>query len=485
MNSNTSRNRNKNSNEKNSRFKIRNSESYSYVTKQKKLKPYFKRVKPYSNKIQHGKDLKNESRDNLQDRKYWEFKYSSISLNPFEQINLFFPFVESRLLYQIQNLNHVLYNQTQWNIQKRNYQEFGMNLQPINTNNQDFKSLNNINPINVNIFKDNIVKKPNISMDMEKIQPIERSNVENDFKLLLEYSIMKEQKNFINQNGLKHYFQNLNYFLINYFLLNPISQSSVDKLSKLDLEITFILLCRQNKNITLKFSEFNVGTFKKYQKVVTKKRNEEKIKQIWKRFLKKEFQEFCLNELYTEKEIRDNQISNLRSKDDWKRFFVFFFKDLIEKKYPLDYILDICAEKIIKQKNAKQHVPQNWKTIKKFRMMRKISASFRYLISSDSKLRKKFLSFLLDDKKGNILWVMKTITVNKINRIIRQWTELYNKVGEDDVTFLQEWKKICQNPKFKMPWMLSDIKEAIEFCIDDLDSEKLAKEFNYKKEFYF
>ena len=283
-------------------------------------------------------------------------------------------------------------------------------------------------------------------------------------------------------------FKFLNFFLIDFFLLRPLKPKSYEKLGTFDREVMCLILKRLFRNKKFSVSHMTLVKLQQLQKLVTKKRNEEKIKQIWKRFIKNEFSEFCSNEFSIKPVDLGPSFSKVNFNDDWKRFFVFFFEEIIKKKsiFPLDLIFDICAEKSVNKTSLPS--PKNvggWRKVKKLGMMRKVSASFRYMVSQCPKIKSRFLDFLKKKDEGSITIIMKGITIYKINRIFGLWGAQLRKLNYDKQAFILWLKDSCNNPKFKLPWMMSDISEAIKYCMLDLESRKLLTEFNHISYPYF
>jgi hypothetical protein len=307
----------------------------------------------------------------------------------------------------------------------------------------------------------------------EKIE----SSVNEDSLKEIEYSNVLPSKK--KKKG-KSAFKYLNLFLMDFFLLRTLKQSNFIKLTPFDKEVMCLIFKRLFRNKKFSVSHMTLLKLQQLQKLVTKKRNEEKIKQIWKRFIKNEFTEYCSNEFSVNVLNIEGSFSKADFKDDWKRFFVYFFQEIIRKKkqFPFDMVLDICAEKAFNKttRPACEDLGQ-WRTKAKFGMMRKVSASFRYLVSQCPNVKAKFLKFLEEKTDGNIISIMKGITLYKINRIFSLWGVHFCKLKYDKKQFIIWLKNSCNNPKFKLPWMMSDITEAIKYCIVDLESDKLFNEF--------
>jgi len=237
----------------------------------------------------------------------------------------------------------------------------------------------------------------------------------------------------------------------------------------------------QVKNDNLEFEDLQ-----KLKQTPSKKRNEEKIKQIWKRYLRKIYDDFKCQQSEKEGFKRSN------SCDKWKEFYFNMFKDLIEKKgkqFNFDLIMDICTEKtigIVNLKKPKQlNKSNNWKTLKKISAMKKIPASFRYLVTQSKEYLENFKEYLNVKNPNGIITLMKEIIQNKLFNLFHQWEISLKKLKNDEEKFITKVENQIKKKKFKLPWLLSNVKNSIDYCIKDIENDKLFKKFkNIQKKHY-
>ena len=150
---------------------------------------------------------------------------------------------------------------------------------------------------------------------------------------------------------------------------------------------------------------------------------------------------------------------------------------------PPGLILGICAETATQRRAGGPRTSRQ--SASKFRMMKKVSTSFRFLVTQTPPARRRFVEFLRADHRHSALWMMKATTVRKVNRIVLQWGQALTRVGGDRVRFREWLRQFCANSKLKLPWLLVDVREAIRFCLKDLESQKLRKDFEAVREVHF
>lgn len=270
-----------------------------------------------------------------------------------------------------------------------------------------------------------------------------------------------------------------NVFSLVYKLYNAeeLDRACFDRLSLVEQRILLFLLKKlfpvKTPQKKLSFEDIEV-----LQNLPSKKRNEEKIKQIWKRFLRKIYED------YKSEFVKSNAKGSKRSKacDKWREFYAHIFADLVKEqgsKYSFDLVMDICTEQTVRLVNSKRPRQltraNNWSSLSKISAMKKIPASFRYLVSQSALYSDKFREFLSKDNKEGILQLMKTIIRTKLLNLFNQWEDKLLKLGQQQFLELVEFQ--IRNKKFKLPWLLSNVRDSIEYCVKDIDNEKLTKKF--------
>ena len=196
-----------------------------------------------------------------------------------------------------------------------------------------------------------------------------------------------------------------------------------------------------------------------------KKRNEEKLKFVYKLFIKE-----------VEKEFR-----GLSEKEQCKyeSIYKYLFKELICKNQKFEKIVnEVCFEININNKEIRQR--KKIQKFGKFYKMKKISASFRYLVSLDENSKLKFLNFLNTNSLNSYLSIVKRLNEDKIIKIVKNWTKTFSNLEENFDKLYLYFNSKFNSIKFKSPWFLKFVEDAKFFCIYDLDSLDPYKEFTKK-----
>lgn len=282
-------------------------------------------------------------------------------------------------------------------------------------------------------------------------------------------------------------FQNLFEVVQQFYFSEEVNKTYFDLLSKVEKKLLFFLLKKLfQKEMNKK--EVTYEIMKQLQNMPSRKRNEEKIKQIWKRFLRKIYEDFKRSLQREDKRKRGKS----KNTDQWKQFYVDFAEKLIMQDPVLfnrNLIMDICTEKTINLMNSKKNCEltqlNNWKTLHKISAMKKISASFRFMVSKSSTYSQKFKSFLDLRNQNGILGLMRDIISNKLSKLFVSWETSFNKKRPDKDTFLKEVEVQIKKKKFKLPWLISNVKNSVEHCLEDINHKKLSRKFkNIQKSHY-
>ena len=276
-----------------------------------------------------------------------------------------------------------------------------------------------------------------------------------------------------------HYFKNLFILIQQFFNSEELNRICFDQLTTIEIKLLYLLL-KKLFPVRISKNEITFNDMQELKAFPSKKRNEEKIKQIWKRFLRKIYDDFKFELSKEEKEsCKKNKCS-----DKWKEFYSHIFKNLNQengKMFNFDLIMDICTEQtigIVNTKKPKKLGPNNnWKTLKKIAAMKKIPASFRYLISQSKQYLKKFKNYLNIENSKGIIILMKDIIQSKLKNLFCQWGKKFKELKYNEKQFLEEVENQIKKKKFKLPWLLSNVKDSIEYCLSDINHEKLPKKF--------
>ena len=264
------------------------------------------------------------------------------------------------------------------------------------------------------------------------------------------------------------------------FILN--TEFNQDDFEKLNKSTKNLLLEYLNRIFKTKFviSEFNYSQFQNFKNMTTNKRNEEKIKNVYKttfKHLKAKFKNKYQNFKQNNLEMPDIAGSMIKS------FYYNFFKSLVkEKQITLDLLMDIIHEKVIKKKSKceKLSMENNWRS-QPLKAMKKIPASFRYMVCINSKIKEKFIGFITSTKQRSLRHIMSKNIEDKCEKKINHWETIFKDNGSCFEIFVDKITHELKNNKFKSPWTMIDVDSAIKHCVSELEITKLSREFNEVK----
>ena len=280
-------------------------------------------------------------------------------------------------------------------------------------------------------------------------------------------------------------FQILRDLIQKFHLKQEIKKYEFQKLKSAERRL-FLLLLNKHFRESQNGNELPYPQLVKFSKNFTKKRNEEKIKQIWKRFLKSIYEKIRKNQAKKQKKERGDR----RSRDKWRDFYQLIFQDLIghgPDKLHLDLVMDICSEKTVGLIKSKTPLTtaNNWKSNQKVAAMKKIPASFRYLVSLIPCLSEEFKFYVSPESPKGIIASMKKIIQSKLDKMFTTWEDKFSEFGKSFQKFLAWIEEEIKNPKFKLPWLIQDIEKAAQYCIYDFKNDKLRKEFHEIKRIHY
>jgi hypothetical protein len=324
----------------------------------------------------------------------------------------------------------------------------------------DFK-MNQKNPKRLKKIKKSKVQKNSMALTKTPIQvlnyPIESNRPKNN-----------DQKiNYYSAEELRNVFS----FIQKYVHFDKSDgESAFDKLSQNSktflsyyLKKVYSLKIKPKKLCFQKFCKIQ-------QKNKKKRRNEEKLKLVYKNALKefkREFNSLYINlrnqtkteyekKLFTEKEVG---------------FHFWMFQDtVLNKKEHVDFILDVCFEKYgVKTEDFSRK--DGWRMAKSNRAMKKISATYRYLVKQDPICKGRFLGFLDYSAKRGMVYKFKTEIVDKLDKKFNKLKEELYAVDLDFDEFINKFREIMNDKKYKNPWLMKDVKESIDYCVYELEEE--------------
>lgn len=212
-----------------------------------------------------------------------------------------------------------------------------------------------------------------------------------------------------------------------------------------------------------------------------KKRNEEKIKIVYKHTLKaleKHFEYRNTSFIQQHRSARFKKfLVNKKS-----RFYLYLFKETITGgQTHEDLLMDVLFERVtFKRPDIEEGA--NWTRCKKGKAMKKISTSVRLLIKRDSGARSKLLDFInYREKPNGLVGKMREEIIKKLKKKKKFWTGLLRRNGFDFEKFRSAFTRTLNSSQYKNPWMIRDIREAIDHCRSEMehpDDTDLMTEFS-------
>lgn len=300
---------------------------------------------------------------------------------------------------------------------------------------------------------------------------------------------IKDQTKKIKKKEYKHCkrFDSISKFLLNFFLKEKIDHKLIDKFNPIEKKLVCAYFKRVKKDeVTidkLKKSK-NVKSFlnknlpKRKQSNNMGKRNEEKLKKIYKEFFRNQKKQYI-------NALRKGDLKNIT-------FFEDLFGDIINNEgFDKFLVLSICLEKLVFEKKSGKTSDLLEITKKSIEVesrkkytMNKISASFRYLVRKSKRVKKIFFDYLKDKKKNSIFADKRFVITNKINNIVEDWKKMFIYFNKDEDKFFNFIERKYKNPKFKAPWTMGMFEKSVAFCKEDLKDTKLEYEFYNDKELF-
>lgn len=212
----------------------------------------------------------------------------------------------------------------------------------------------------------------------------------------------------------------------------------------------------------------------------TKKRNEEKVKMVYKqlfKILETKFNYECTS--FLRNHLQPKYEEFLKTKRS--SFYLFLFKETIEREeIAADLVMDILYEKI-KSNSLKMNKDNNWARTKKVNAMTKFSKAIRFLIQQDEKARKLVLSFMNCGNNSPIMWEFRKTIGEKLEKKKLQWKNTLKRNNFNFESFRNDLEKKMDGKKYKFPWRMEEIEESISFCKEEqenLDGTDLKVEFD-------
>jgi hypothetical protein len=201
-----------------------------------------------------------------------------------------------------------------------------------------------------------------------------------------------------------------------------------------------------------------------------KRRNEEKLKVVYKsalREFRKQFDAFYTI-LLTQAETEDLKKLYM---DKEVGFHVWMFKEtILNKREHVDFILDICFGKF-GPKTINFSRKDGWRMAKSNKGMIKISRTYRYLVKQDQTYKKKFLEYLNFSSERGMISKFKSEIIEKLNKKLSKLKNVLGSVHFEFDKFIRKFREIMNNKKYKNPWLMKDVKESIDYCLFELEQD--------------
>lgn len=217
---------------------------------------------------------------------------------------------------------------------------------------------------------------------------------------------------------------------------------------------------------------------RKEKKFKNKKRNEEFFKLVYKQTLKVLERRFEYKIFSFTNELCKTRFHKfLKAKKS--TFYLYLFKNIIrDPRIHEDLVMDVLFEKIT-FRGPQIEESGNWIRSDK-KAMKKISPSVRLFVKKDPFARRQFMDFIDCDKGYGLIRYMKTVTAKKFEGKIKVFSDMLRGNQFDFEGFKADFERELDKKKFKCPWPIDEVKEAIEHCMEELnnpDDSSLEKEF--------
>jgi hypothetical protein len=200
------------------------------------------------------------------------------------------------------------------------------------------------------------------------------------------------------------------------------------------------------------------------------KRNEEKLKKIYKMFLKKEFKNFIQIKLKN----KSGKVKRNEKSQKLYQFYKNIFKDIIQEKViHEDLIMDVLSESTdVKKKSFDPLTRNNNWTHRGFHFPKKISTYFRYLVKKSGNFNERFNNYLSTSAMNE----SKKIIKSKMDKKKIEWEEIL-KTSIDIPDFIKQFKAKMDNDKTKLKfaWSIRSLEISIDYCLVDLEKNLILK----------
>jgi hypothetical protein len=353
-----------------------------------------------------------------------------------------------------QNINRYSLFNPMMNGQNQNSFNLPMN----EVNQQLFKKQTSGNPFNVNQGTPNF-------FDMSKSQMLGtdyKANMEMNRGYANQLTPMNKKQIFKSSKKSKDKFAKLENLLKKIFLMENIKTQDLelDSLEKWIFEQViekkkYFLIC----GIVWKDSNF----FDELKSSTTPKRNEEKLKYVFKMTQKKMKKKFFQNYYNYCNECQDLEAKDrLRSDKEFAFFHYYFSKYCKENSISLDKIIQASGNDRTDMEKVKK---RSTKAIKS------VNRDYLRMIKKNDKFMLEFKKYILfehdditrvEDTHNSIIGDSQKTIQKKIENKIVEWTTMWYNSDKRNDEFKQVIKNDFNKKKYKLPWTMVDVYSAVD-----------------------
>ena len=269
-------------------------------------------------------------------------------------------------------------------------------------------------------------------------------------------------------------------FLEAFSFEDPKIETHFNRLSQNSL---ILLSLRFEKLYKLSSGSIRLESFQDFRKTIfganTKRTKEEMLKMVYKNTLKALQTKFSYK--YTAFMLQHNTPTfKVFLKNNKSLFYLYMFRNTITDRHiHRDLLMDILFEKVTCKK-PRITPENNWTQDRKPESMKTISTSVRYLIKQDTEAKRRVMELIEDTNDPGLVIVMKNVTRKILRTKKNYWRRVLKENSYDFAKFKSIYVSKLESPKFRSPWTISDVKQAIDICQKELaspDDAALKKDF--------
>ena len=148
--------------------------------------------------------------------------------------------------------------------------------------------------------------------------------------------------------------------------------------------------------------------------------------------------------------------------DKKSTFYLYLFREtILGGRVHEDLLMDVLYERAtVKSPCINRY--NNWRSVRKPRAMKKISAATRYLIQQDHAARRRVLEFMDYTDGTGLISSLRRDIADKLKKKQRFWLEILAQCGHLFDEFEKVFLTRMDSKKYKNPWTIPDVKSAID-----------------------